>query len=42
MPFDRAKYQEGDQAEARDTDEQPVSHMPLLILGKGTYSAWQQ
>ena len=33
--------QEGDQAEARGTDEQPISDMPLLIRCGGTCSAWQ-
>ena len=39
--FGVAKYQGGDEAEARDTNEQPLSVKPLLIRYGGTYSAWQ-
>ena len=39
--FDVAKYQGGDEAEARDTDEQPLSVKPLLIWYGEIYSAWQ-
>ena len=39
--FGVAKYQEGDEVEARDTDEQPLSVKPLLIRYGETYSAWK-
>ena len=39
--FGMAKYQGGDEAEARGTDEQPLSVKPLLIQYGETYSAWQ-
>ena len=38
--FGRAKYQGGHKAEARSTDEQPLSDKPLLIQCGETYSAW--
>ena len=31
----------GDEAEAKDTDEQPLSDKPRLIQSGGTYCAWQ-
>ena len=37
--FDRAKYLKGDYTEARDTDEQPLYGMPLLMRCGGIYSA---
>ena len=36
-----AKYQGGDEAEARSTDEQPLSVKLLLIRYGETYSTWQ-
>ena len=39
--IDGAEYQTGDEAEARDTDEQPLSDKPPLIRCGETYSAWQ-
>ena len=36
-----AKYQVGDEAEARGTDEQPLSDKPPLIRLGETYSAWE-
>ena len=41
-PFGGAKYQGGDKAEARGTDEQPLSIKPPLIRCGETYSAWQK
>ena len=37
--FGGAKYQGGDEAEARGTDEQPLSEKPSLIRCGETYSA---
>ena len=39
--FGEAKYQGGDKAEARDTDEQPLLDNLSLILCGETCSAWQ-
>ena len=39
--FGGAKYQGGDETEARGTDEQPLSDKPPLIRCGETYSAWQ-
>ena len=39
--FGGAKYQGGDKAEARGTDEQPFSDKPSLIRCGEIYSAWQ-
>ena len=36
-----AKYQAGDEAEARGTDEQLLSDNPPLMRCGETYSAWQ-
>ena len=36
-----AKCQGGDEAEARGTDEQPLSDKPPLIRCGENYSAWQ-
>ena len=36
-----AKYQGGDEAEARGTDEQPLSDKAPLIQRGETYSAWK-
>ena len=36
-----AKYQEGGEAKARGTNEQPLSVKPLLMRYGETYSAWQ-
>ena len=39
--FGGAKYQGGEETEARDTDEPPFSDkLPLIQCGE-TYSAWQ-
>ena len=39
--FGVAKYQEGGEAKARGTNEQPLSVKPLLMRYGETYSAWQ-
>ena len=39
--FGGAKYQGEDKAEARGTDEQPLSDKPPLIRYGETYSVWQ-
>ena len=39
--FGGAKYQGGDEAEARGTDEQLLSDKPKLIRCGENYSAWQ-
>ena len=40
--FGVAKYQRGDKAEARGTNEKPMSVKPLLIQYGETCSAWKQ
>ena len=39
--FGVAKYQEGGEAKARGTNEQPLSVKPLLMRYGEPYSAWQ-
>ena len=39
--FGGAKYQGGNEAEAKGTDEQPLSDNPPLIRRGESYSAWQ-
>ena len=39
--FGGAKYQEGDEVEARGTDEQPIFDKPPFIQCGETYSAGQ-
>ena len=39
--FGVAKYQVGDEAGARGTDEQPLPVKPPLIRYGETYTAWQ-
>ena len=36
-----AKYERGDETEARGIDEQPLSDKPPLIQCRETHSAWQ-
>ena len=40
--FGGAKYQSGEKAEERGTDEQPLSDKSPLIRYGETYSSWQQ
>ena len=39
--FGGDQYQGGGEAEARETDEQPLSEKPPLIRCRETHSAWQ-
>ena len=39
--FSGAKYQGGDKAGAKSTDDQPLSDKLCLILCGETYSVWQ-